>query len=144
MRLRLRLRTHLWFVGLVALSLGLVIGMERRRASLLHLARYHRMASINRGFVADWVRGGRIYEFLNVREIDEIAAEMGVKRHRVPDRDIARMLDAASTFHFDLMRKYHRAWTRPWLAVACDPPAPRFAYPSVPAVGNIFDDPDGF
>lgn len=108
-RVRFALRRIMAVVGLVAITLGVVIGCERRAERFRATAQYHRSRldamlsganSYHSGHESDWTR----YRHSDGKEFTF--------------REMDRLL-----WHRRLEWKYLRASGRPWLPVEPDPPA---------------------
>lgn len=134
MNMRIRLRTYAMLVFVLALVLGSTLFVQRRKTSFLQMRKYHWMAAVELGFIADWTRAGRSRDFFSEGNIENIARRSQIGRDRLTDRDLMLMLEKASAYHLKLSHKYDVAWKHPWLPIHPDPPAPVLAFPDVPAV----------
>jgi hypothetical protein len=118
MRLRWRVRSLMAGVALSAAMLGLVVGVHRRRESLLRLAAYHSQAE---GVLFDeaclpYICGAGLTQ----ANFDRIYLALKPRKYPVY---------RAAMYHHELSVKYRYAAETPWLLVADDPPAPPRAYP---------------
>jgi hypothetical protein len=122
MRLRLRLRTLLLGVALLAVGLAVWMAIERRSKQFTRLAAYHLQAH---EILVD--QAGGPLQCLQVEGDDtwETAADK-----RFSARGERQYLASkASTYHWNLFEKWRKAAESPWLSVEVDPPSPPMANP---------------
>jgi hypothetical protein len=118
MRVRVRLRTIMIALALLAGLLGTASAIERRVESFNRLAPYH----VQAGHVLIDAAGGPPLcgTGLTVRDFENFFCARG------PDQCRAYR---AACYHFDLAKRYRGAAKHPWLPAANDPQPPPGAFP---------------
>jgi hypothetical protein len=121
MRLRLRLRSVLIGVAMLAIGLAAWVTIERRTERFTHLAAYHLQAHF---ILAEQADGPR--ECLEPEDDDW---ETAVEQRFAARRERVYLAYEAATYHWDLFEKYRKAAASPWLSVRVDPLPPQMANP---------------